>query len=220
MFYKSICLALTILTLFVWYEYIMNLWQNRQPYLDFVQTQLNNFGAKYSFAPEAKDHTVDEMMEFAKATGIQTLIFIGSLIFLSIAKKIWNATPILSSLIKRWDDADDLSHLLGRLICNHLRNNTTISNKDFFDLVNYSMTQNFYFNQATQNPNYQGMFKKYDGNYRFDFLPTAQAAPKTPTVAPTIPVVPKSDVEIDSHKETKPEMVKNTLDGEKKDPTL
>lgn len=172
-FYKVICILITILSFFTLYYYGKEIWDSREPYIEFFKFNILH-------EPVTKEYSVDEMMDFLKNTGISILFLIGTLVSLKIIKKIWKALPVPGAFIKYWDDNGEISNILGRYICNHLRGDLRFNNEEWVYLVKYAENQTYYFYKASRSKNYAKIFKKYDPNYKIDYIPNNSETIKAP----------------------------------------
>lgn len=213
-FYKAVCLFLMLLSFFFIYHFSKELWDSREPYIEF-------FNHNVSHEPGTKDYTNDEMIEFLKTSGISVLMMICSLIGVNIVRNLWKSCPVPGSFIKYWDENGEISHILGRHICSHLRGNLRFRNEDWVHLVKYTENQTYYFYKATRSKNYANIFKKYDGNYKSDYIPGNSEIVKTPLSKPVTTGTNKpanvKNVVINQNQTSKPI---NKAEEEPKEPTF
>ena len=166
--YKIVRFCLTLLYLYFLYFFGSQIWQEVKPLLAAVLKEFPEiFG---TITTEAKSFTTEEIFSKLKQAGITFLFLVASFIGVFVLKIIWAKLSVPGAFIKYWDNEGQVSTILGRCICAHLRGNTSFNNEDWIEIVKYAKGQKYYFYKATRNKNYADIMRKYDSAYKIDYI--------------------------------------------------
>lgn len=166
--YKVVRFCLTLLYLYFLYFFGSQMWEEVKPLLSSI---LKDFPELFGeVADVSKSFTTEEIFEKLKQTGIIFLFLIASFIGVFLLKLIWAKLPVPGYFIKYWDNSGQVSSILGRCICSHLRGNTYFSNEEWVEIVAYAQGQQYYFYKATRSKSYADIMRKYDKSYKLDYI--------------------------------------------------
>lgn len=166
--YKVVRFCLTLLYFYFLYLFGSQIWAELKPLISIILKEFPEiFG---TITDEYTSFTTDEVFEKLKQAGIAFLFLVASFIGIFLLKLIWAKLPVPGCFIKYWDNEGQVSSILGRCICAHLRGSTYFTNEQWIYVVSYAKGQQYYFYKATRNKSYADIMRKYDKSYKLDYI--------------------------------------------------
>lgn len=104
------------------------------------------------------------MIDLGIVCGKLIAIFIASLIIYTSIKRLFRNIPLPSVLIDKWNNTNQITPMLAHRLLNHYHYSTRISFYDFFNTYETSEMEAQILSYNFNNPNLQGLFKRFEPN--------------------------------------------------------
>ena len=146
--------------LIVIYYFLLDIYDDRHSYMKLIDPK------NLSIANTKNEWS--EYTEFFKLWGMNTVYLILKLILISFISFILDKFPVPSYWLNLWEKDNQINSILGRKICNHIRNNRYLNFISFININNEANKIQKNIHYIKNNDNLINLFNKYDTFFQDD----------------------------------------------------